>query len=81
MNVIAIEEKAYELMKEHFGKFVYRGNLQQNYATILAGINSYQSEIFDAQLPLYSFGDTPANRLKYFPKNDCEGKFNSSLIC
>jgi len=31
--------------------------------------------------PLYSLGDIPVTRLKYFPKNDCEGKFSSSLIC
>ena len=31
--------------------------------------------------PLYSLGEKPVTRLKYFPKNDCDGKFNSSLIC
>lgn len=29
---------------------------------------------------LYSNGDWPVLLLKYFPKNDCEGKFSSSLI-
>ena len=30
---------------------------------------------------LYSEGEMPATRLKYFPKTDCEGNFSSSLIC
>ena len=30
---------------------------------------------------LYSLGDNPVTRLKYFPKNDCDGKFSASLIC
>lgn len=29
----------------------------------------------------YSLGDRPTKRLKYFPKNDCEGKFSSCAIC
>lgn len=28
-----------------------------------------------------SFGDMPTFFLKYFPKKDCDGKFNSSEIC
>ena len=29
----------------------------------------------------YSLGETPVRRLKYLPKNVCEGKFNSWLTC
>ena len=49
-------------------------NAKYKFLTVLLPLPFYP-------FPLYSLGDIPVTRLKYFPKNDCEGKFSASLIC